>query len=138
MGEPVDTKMFTDYLDVIDKPMDLGTIRNKLVYKKYPYQAPEMFARDMRKIWSNCKIYNQHGSAIWYVADYMSKQFERLYQAWVVKFKDKHLRWVDPKARPWETSCRASDGSCNATDEEMTVCDHCDAMYGMKCLKPPL
>ena len=48
--EPVDTKMFTDYLDVIDKPMDLGTIRNKLVYKKYPYQAPEMFARDMRKV----------------------------------------------------------------------------------------
>ena len=68
----------------------------------------------------------------------MSKQFERLYQAWVTNFKDKHLRWVEPKARPWETSCRACDGVCKVADEEMIVCDHCDAMFGMKCLKPPI
>jgi len=68
----------------------------------------------------------------------MSKQFERLYQAWVINFKDKHLRWVEPKARPWELSCRATDGACKSNDDNMIVCDHCDAMYGMKCLKPPL
>lgn len=48
--EPVDIDAFPDYLDIIDKPMDIGTIRDKLVYSKYPYQAPEMFARDMRKV----------------------------------------------------------------------------------------
>ena len=136
--EPVDTQVFTDYEDVVDTPMDIGTVRDKLQYSRYPYQAPEMFARDMRKIWHNCKIYNQHGSAIWHVADYMQKQFERLYQAWVANFREKHQRWVEPTARPWLTSCRACDGKCQAPDNEMIVCDHCDAMYGMGCLRPPL
>ncbi|EEC49468.1 predicted protein, partial [Phaeodactylum tricornutum CCAP 1055/1] len=71
--EPVDRNDFPDYMEIIDTPMDLGTVRSKLLSRKY--QSPEQFARDMRKIWNNCKIYNQHGSAIWYVGDYMSKQF---------------------------------------------------------------
>lgn len=134
--EPVDTEDFPDYEEIIDTPMDIGTVRTKLTTKKY--MAPEQFARDMRKIWNNCKIYNQHGSAIWHVADYMSKQFERLYNAWVLEFRERYLRWADPRARPWEHSCRMHDGKCGVADSEMVLCDHCDAMYGFKCLKPPL
>jgi hypothetical protein len=133
---PVDPEDFPDYDDMIDTPMDLGTVATKLAAKKY--QAPEQFARDMRKIWNNCKIYNQHGSAIWHVADYMSKQFERLYHAWVLEFRERYLRWADPRARPWEHTCRVHDGTCGTTDEQMVLCDHCDGMYGIKCLTPPL
>ena len=68
----------------------------------------------------------------------MSKRFERLYHAWVLNFRDRYLRWANPKARPWETTCRKSDGKCGTKDEQMVLCDHCDAMYGMSCLKPPL
>ena len=46
--EPVSLEDFPDYTEVIDQPMDLGTIRKKLLTKKY--QAPEIFARDMRKV----------------------------------------------------------------------------------------
>ena len=46
--EPVDLKDFPDYLDVVDQPMDLGTVRTKLKNKKY--QSPEQFARDVRKV----------------------------------------------------------------------------------------
>ena len=46
--EPVNLNDFPDYEDAIDQPMDLGTIRKKLDTKKY--QAPEIFARDMRKV----------------------------------------------------------------------------------------
>jgi hypothetical protein len=46
--EPVDLEEFTDYEELIDFPMDLGTIRRKLANKKY--QAPENFARDVRKV----------------------------------------------------------------------------------------
>lgn len=134
--EPVDTNEFPDYKEIIDSPMDLSTVRKKLATKKY--QAPEQFARDMRKIWNNCKIYNMHGSQIWHVADYMSKQFERLYHAWVLDFRERYLRWADPRARPWDRSCRHHDGSCRTPDTEMVLCDHCDAMYGLKCLHPPL
>jgi hypothetical protein len=46
--EPVDVEEFPDYEELIDFPMDLGTIRRKLASKKY--QAPENFARDVRKV----------------------------------------------------------------------------------------
>lgn len=134
--EPVSLIDFPDYEEAIDQPMDLGTIRKKLDTKKY--QAPEIFARDMRKVWNNCKVFNQHGSAIWHVADYMSKQFERLYQAWVLNYRERYLRWINPKARPWEQTCRQCDGKCGTPDEKMVLCDHCDSMYGMACLKPRL
>jgi hypothetical protein len=68
----------------------------------------------------------------------MSKQFERLYQAWVIEFRDRYLRWANPKARPWEASCRKCDGECNAKDDELVLCDHCDSVYNIKCLDPPL
>ena len=68
----------------------------------------------------------------------MSKQFERLYHAWVLEFRERYLRWADPRARPWEHTCRLHDGSCNTPDDQMVLCDHCDAMYGIKCLQPPL
>jgi len=131
--EPVNTEDFPDYEEIIDQPMDLDTVRKKLASKKY--QMPENFARDMRRIWNNCKIYNQHGSAIWFVADYMSKQFERLYNAWVLEFRDRFLRWAHPKARPWEHNCRKCDGKCGTSDDKMVLCDHCDAMYGISCVK---
>lgn len=46
--EPVDLEDFPDYEELIDQPMDLGTIKQKLKNRKY--QAPEQFARDMRKV----------------------------------------------------------------------------------------
>jgi len=46
--EPVDQDEFPDYGELIDFPMDLGTIRQKLADRKY--QAPENFARDVRKV----------------------------------------------------------------------------------------
>lgn len=49
--EPVDTEEFPDYLELIDNPMDLGTVRTKLATKKY--QAAEQFARDMRRVRAN-------------------------------------------------------------------------------------
>ena len=46
--EPVDINDFPDYLDYVESPMDLGTVRTKLLNKKY--QGPEQYARDMRKV----------------------------------------------------------------------------------------
>jgi hypothetical protein len=46
--EPVYTNDFPDYEEYIDTPMDLGTVRTKLKTRKY--QAPEQFARDVRKV----------------------------------------------------------------------------------------
>jgi Bromodomain/HMG (high mobility group) box len=46
--DPVNTKEFPEYNDIIDQPMDLATVRKRLETKKY--LACEQFARDMRKV----------------------------------------------------------------------------------------
>lgn len=46
-----------DYLQVVKVPMDLGTIRSKLAKNEYKKAAE--FARDVRLVWDNCKLYNQ-------------------------------------------------------------------------------
>lgn len=47
--EAVDTDVYTDYLDIVDVPMDLSTVREKLKSVKN-YMGPEVFARDVRKV----------------------------------------------------------------------------------------
>lgn len=47
--EPVDTDLYPDYLDIIEFPMDLGTVRENLKKTKN-YMGPEGFARDVRKV----------------------------------------------------------------------------------------
>uniref|UniRef100_M4BT36 Bromo domain-containing protein n=1 Tax=Hyaloperonospora arabidopsidis (strain Emoy2) TaxID=559515 RepID=M4BT36_HYAAE len=54
--------------------MDLGTIRSKLT--KNEYKKPAEFARDMRLVWSNCKLYNQDGSDLYLLADDLAQKFE--------------------------------------------------------------
>jgi hypothetical protein len=46
-----------DYLQIVKVPMDMGTVRVKL--NKDEYKTPQEFAKDMRLIWDNCKLYNQ-------------------------------------------------------------------------------
>ncbi|CAK4079102.1 unnamed protein product [Aphanomyces euteiches] len=63
-----------DYLQVVKTPMDMTTVRTKL--SKGEYKKPEEFAKDMRLIWDNCKLYNQDGSDLWAVAHDLSKMFD--------------------------------------------------------------
>ena len=56
--EPVDPAKYNilDYFDVISTPMDLGTVRKKMMHNCYG-RADE-FIKDMRLIWENCFKYN--------------------------------------------------------------------------------
>lgn len=62
--EPVDWKglELLDYPDIVKKPMDLGTIRNKIENDKY--ENMEQIAADVRLVWSNCMLYNRDGSEV--------------------------------------------------------------------------
>jgi Bromodomain/HMG (high mobility group) box len=46
--EPVNLNDFPDYEEVVDVMMDLGTVRDRIINKKY--MVPEQFARDMRRV----------------------------------------------------------------------------------------
>jgi hypothetical protein len=62
--QPVDWKGFglTDYPLIVKTPMDLGTVKKKLVNNKY--ETVEAVLDDMQLIWDNCKVYNQVDSVI--------------------------------------------------------------------------
>lgn len=55
--QPVDTKTYRDYLDIIDEPMDLGTIRKRLSSKYYGSDIHKLDS-ECRLVFSNSKTYN--------------------------------------------------------------------------------
>jgi len=76
-NEPVDWKGLNlpDYPLIITKPMDLGTVLNKITNNKY--SSADQFAYDIRLVFKNAKTYNTPGSGIYVVAENLHKQFER-------------------------------------------------------------
>lgn len=54
--EPVDTLEHPDYLQVIDTPMDLLTVREELMGGNY--DTPQKFASDVRLIFQNSRNFN--------------------------------------------------------------------------------
>lgn len=63
-----------DYFNVIKHPMDLGTIKGKLLSGEY--SSPLGFAADVRLTFSNAKTYNPAGNDVHIMADILSKFFE--------------------------------------------------------------
>ncbi|XP_035000458.1 PH-interacting protein isoform X2 [Hippoglossus stenolepis] len=53
--EPVDLQEYPDYLQIVESPMDFGTVLNTL--KEGKYQSPIQLSKDVRLIFSNSKAY---------------------------------------------------------------------------------
>eukprot|EP00058_Branchiostoma_floridae_P006406 XP_002591894.1 hypothetical protein BRAFLDRAFT_125529 [Branchiostoma floridae] len=71
--KPVDVEDVPDYYDVIKKPMDLTTIKNKCVC--LDYCSPQEFINDVSCIFDNAHEYNKIGSDIRDKADTLEKYF---------------------------------------------------------------
>ena len=84
---PVDTESIFDYLDKINEPMDLGTIQESLALELYALAEGvvandlESFVRDVRLIWSNCRLYNGTNADITRYANILSDVFEENLQS---------------------------------------------------------
>eukprot|EP00873_Tetraselmis_striata_P011998 jgi/Tetstr1/432262/TSEL_002297.t1 len=81
-NQPVDTQQFSDYLRVVQRPMDLGTIRRQS--EAGHYRDPEQFAADMRLVFANAKTYNPPGSDVHVMASTLKARFEEKWQQSVV------------------------------------------------------
>ncbi|XP_071711868.1 transcription factor GTE11-like isoform X2 [Rutidosis leptorrhynchoides] len=75
-NKPVDVVALKipDYFKVITKPMDLGTVKEKLCSGKYA--SPFQFLADVRLTFSNAMTYNPPGNDVHIMADVVSKFFE--------------------------------------------------------------
>ncbi|KAA8540709.1 hypothetical protein F0562_024372 [Nyssa sinensis] len=63
-----------DYFNVIKHPMDLGTVKSKLLSGEY--WSPMGFASDVRLTFSNAMTYNPSGNDFHIMAETLSKYFE--------------------------------------------------------------
>ncbi|KAI3867582.1 hypothetical protein MKX03_010101 [Papaver bracteatum] len=73
---PVDVKGLglRDYHVIIKKPMDLGTVKNKL--NKNGYKSPSEFAEDVKLTFDNAMTYNRKGQDVHIMAEELLKIFE--------------------------------------------------------------
>eukprot|EP00850_Spirogloea_muscicola_P010510 SM000062S19896 [mRNA] locus=s62:202418:203218:+ [translate_table: standard] len=69
-----------DYFDVVDKPMDLGTIRRRLAAGGHYASAAEVRA-DVDLVWANCRRYNLPGDPILRLLDATEASFDRTWDA---------------------------------------------------------
>ncbi|KNA25551.1 hypothetical protein SOVF_005700 [Spinacia oleracea] len=68
-----------DYFDVIDTPMDFGTIRNNLE-NGTKYMDSEDVYKDVQYIWDNCFKYNNKGD---YIVDLMKRVKKNFMKYWM-------------------------------------------------------
>ncbi|GFN82816.1 bromodomain adjacent to Zinc finger domain protein 1a [Plakobranchus ocellatus] len=73
--KPVDKKLVPDYYDVIKRPMDFGTIRNKI--HAFAYEHPGQMLDDIRLIFHNCAEYNSRNSFEFRACGQLMKVFEK-------------------------------------------------------------
>lgn len=78
-SKPVDVQglKLHDYYQIIKQPMDLGTVKSRLINKKY--QTPLDFAYDVRLTFENALKYNPKGHEVNTLADSMLQRFEKLF-----------------------------------------------------------
>jgi hypothetical protein len=81
--EPVDPKALKlgDYKKIVKKPMDLGTVRNKLEEEKYNEieTSGEEFYSDVVLTFDNALRYNPEGDEIWEHAYGLKRSFQELW-----------------------------------------------------------
>lgn len=87
--EPVDLQEYPDYLQIVDSPMDFGTVLNTL--KEGKYQSPIELCKDVRLIFSNSKAYTpSKKSRIYSMSLRLSALFEEHVSSILADYKAIH------------------------------------------------
>lgn len=72
--DPVDVKRFPEYGLLVQSPMDLGTIKHRLMTD--PWYAGERFSKDVRLVFSNALLFNRPKDVVYESANVLLKRFE--------------------------------------------------------------
>ncbi|XP_077367363.1 PH-interacting protein isoform X2 [Festucalex cinctus] len=111
--EPVDLQEYPDYLQIVDSPMDFGTVLTTLTAGKY--QTPIQLSKDVRLIFSNSKAYTpSKKSRIYSMSLRLSALFEEHMSSILADYQaihgltdkltrrtaERHARHTTPDQRP--------------------------------------
>nr|XP_022911448.1 bromodomain and WD repeat-containing protein 3 isoform X1 [Onthophagus taurus] len=122
---PVDSLRHPEYYQIIDSPMDLGTVKEELLAGNY--EAPIDFCKDMRLIFQNSKNYNTNKrSRIFAMTVRLSAMFEehasRLIQTWKyskrLKSRPKKKKIESEDTENSEEKSEEPDSSSSSSDDE--------------------
>ena len=90
-----------DYLDIVKKPMDLGTVKTRLASNHYKHLHE--CAAEVRLIWSNAMLYNLPNSPIYMQAKGLSDAFESQYTS--IASSDKDRPPTKDEMLAWSEKC---------------------------------
>lgn len=100
---PIDSYVWPEYYQIIERPIDLTTIKGGL--KDGTYSTVEGVLNDIRLIWANCRNFNAVGSEIIEQADTVSNYFEDLIVEKLTDELNKKPKEIKPKlGRPKKNS----------------------------------
>ena len=111
-SRPVDPKRdgVPNYFEVIKKPMDLGTVKQKLALnarrrheplEAAMYKCPSEFKADVDLIWENCFLYNPPGYEAHDMGAALKTEFERRWKALRI---EESIRKIHRKVRYLDSS----------------------------------
>ncbi|KAH7416407.1 hypothetical protein KP509_14G090300 [Ceratopteris richardii] len=121
--KPVDVEGLNlhDYYDVIKKPMDLGTIRNRMEAKDGTgYRHVQEICDDVRLVFSNAMTYNHEGTDVHLMAKTLSEKFE---DKWKTSLEPKVIE-EDAKRRQEEKEVHMRDLETIQLAEEAALEKH--------------
>lgn len=95
LSEPFQKPVISDgnhnpgYHDVVKNPMDLGTIREKLINRQY--NTAQEWADDVRLVWYNALSYNYKNSSTFLMAQQLSDYFEKKWKRFPRSFEEQWM-----------------------------------------------
>ncbi|KAK3519346.1 hypothetical protein QTP70_024773 [Hemibagrus guttatus] len=96
--QPVDLEEYPDYLEIVDTPMDFGTVQKTLLAGEY--ESPMDLCKDVRLIFSNSKAYTpSKKSRIYSMSLRLSALFEEHVSSIVDDFKAAQSRQTERQTR---------------------------------------
>ncbi|XP_025829032.1 bromodomain-containing protein 3 [Agrilus planipennis] len=112
--KPVDAELLGlhDYHDIIKKPMDLGTVKQKMDNREY--RTAQEFAADVRLIFTNCYKYNPEDHDV--VA--MARKLQDVFEMKFAKIPDESLQRVGGSSSTKSDSSSSGSSSDSSSDTE--------------------
>ena len=86
-NDPVSEEAYPDYRKVIEKPIDLGIVKQKL--QALLYEDELQFANDVRMVFANALKYNPSGNPVHQSASTLAQEFEQDFTKVMLKAKQK-------------------------------------------------
>ncbi|KYB25061.1 bromodomain-containing protein 3 isoform X3 [Tribolium castaneum] len=111
--KPVDAEllMLHDYHDIIKKPMDLGTVKQKMDNREY--RSAQEFAADVRLIFTNCYKYNPSDHDV--VA--MARKLQDVFEVKFAKIPDEPVNRIGIPPKSESSSSGSSSESSSETED---------------------